>query len=84
MDNQLWIFDARGNHRVLVEDFEGRKLNGPNDLWVAPDGGIYFTDPLYKRPYWERALEMQQEGEYVYYLDPERKNLRRVATDLNP
>ena len=83
MDNELWQIDMQGNHIVLVADFEGKKLNGPNDLWVHPaTDGIYFTDPLYKRNYWTRNPEMQQDGEHVYYLSPDRKSLTRVATDL--
>ena len=83
MDNELWQIDMQGNHIVLVADFEGKKLNGPNDLWVHPaTGGIYFTDPLYKRDYWTRDPEMQQDGQHVYYLSPDRKSLIRVATDL--
>lgn len=30
---------------VLVDRFEGRRLNSPNDLPVARDGSIWFTDP---------------------------------------
>ena len=82
MDNEIWKIDANGNHVVLVSDFEGKKLNGPNDLWVHPNGGIYFTDPLYKRDYWKRNPEMQQDGEYVYYLSPDHKKLIRVDTDI--
>ena len=82
MDNQLWSIDANGQHTVLVNDYKGKRLNGPNDLWVAPDGGIFFTDPLYKRPYWERDPEMEQDGEHVYYLSPNRKTLIRVDENL--
>lgn len=82
MDNEIWLFDMKGGHTVLVTDFAGKKLNGPNDLWVHPDGGIYFTDPLYKRDYWTRDPEMQQDGEHVYYLSPDKKDVVRVATDL--
>jgi gluconolactonase len=82
MDNEIWEFDMKGNHRVLVADFDGKKLNGPNDLWVHPDGGIYFTDPLYKRDYWTRNPEMQQDGEHVCYLSPDYKKLIKVADDL--
>jgi gluconolactonase len=66
---------------VLVEDFQGKLLNGPNDLWVRPDNGVYFTDPLYKRPYWTRG-PMEQDGQHVYFLSPDRKTLKRVAADL--
>ena len=82
MDNELWSIDMNGNHTVLAGRFENKLLNGPNDLWIHPDGGIYFTDPLYKRPYWTRNPEMQQDGEHVYYLKPDRKTLIRVAADL--
>ncbi len=82
MDNEIWSIGMDGSHTVLVTDFDGKKLNGPNDLWVHPKGGIYFTDPLYKRNYWTRDPKMQQPGEYVYYLSPDRKTVVKVATDL--
>ena len=82
MDNEIWKIDMKGNHVVLVTDFEGKKLNGPNDLWIRPDGGIYFTDPLYKRNYWTRDPEMQQTGQHVYYLSPDAKIPIQVAVDL--
>ena len=41
-------------------------MNGPNDLWVAPDGSIFFTDPFYKRSWWNHS-EMPQEKQCVYY-----------------
>jgi gluconolactonase len=81
-DNQIWSIDTQGNHSVLVHDFEGKLLNGPNDLWIHPDGGIYFTDPIYERPYWTRSPAMQLDGQHVYYLSPDRKTLVRVVTDM--
>ncbi len=81
-NNELWKIDPKGNVTILVKDYKGKKLNGPNDLWRDPKGGIYFTDPLYKRDYWTRDPAMQQEGEHVYYLSPDGKTLTPVATDL--
>ncbi|MCE7069631.1 SMP-30/gluconolactonase/LRE family protein [Dyadobacter sp. CY327] len=81
-DNQVWSFDKNGKPTVLVKDFEGKLLNGPNDLWIDPQGGIYLTDPLYKRDYWKRDPKMQQDGEHVYYLDPKGKNLIRVDGNI--
>jgi len=79
--NQLWCIDLKGKPTVVVKDFEGKLLNGPNDLWVAPDGGVYFTDPFYKRPYWNRGpQEISVQG--VYYLAPDHKRLTRVVDDL--
>jgi len=82
LNNELWLIDMQGKVTVLVKDYKGKKLNGPNDLWIAPNDGIYFTDPLYKRSYWTRDPAMQQDGQHVYYLTPDRKNLIRVTTDL--
>jgi gluconolactonase len=81
-ENQLWSIALDGSVTVLVKDFEGKLLNGPNDLWVRPDGGIYFTDPLYKRRYWKRDPAMQQNGEHVYFIPPDRKTVKPVAMDF--
>ncbi len=79
--NQLWKIDSNKKVTVLVKDFKGKKFNGPNDLWVDPDGGIYFTDPYYKRSYWTNpAKELEKQD--VYYLSPNGTDLRVVATNL--
>lgn len=77
--NELWQIDNNKKVTVLVSDYEGKKLNGPNDLWIDPNGGVYFTDPFYKREYWTRT-EKEIEEERVYYLSPDRKTLRQVMT----
>jgi len=81
LNNELWLIDRDGKVTVLVKDYRGKKLNGPNDLWAHPNGGIYFTDPYYRRPYWTRG-PMEQDGQHVYYLSPDRKKLIRVTDDL--
>jgi sialate O-acetylesterase len=79
--NELWSIDPAGKVTVVVKDYKGKLLNGPNDIWIRPDGGMYLTDPYYKRDYWKRGPK-EQDCEAVYYLDPEHKNLTRVADDL--
>ena len=79
--NQLWCIDPSGKVTVVVKDYGGKLLGGPNDIWIAPDGGIYFTDPFYKRPYWNRGPQ-EQDAQCVYYLTADRKDLIRVADDL--
>ena len=81
-ENQLWSIAPDKTVTRLVMNFDGKLLNGPNDLWIRPDGGLYFTDPLYKRDYWKRDPAMQQDGQHVYFLTPNQKIVRRVATDL--
>src|SRR5688572_25940867 len=79
--NELWSIDVKTKaHTVLLKDYQGKLFNGPNDLWVRPDGGIYFSDPFYKRNYWNRGpSEMKQ---CVYFMSGDRKTVTRVAEDL--
>jgi gluconolactonase len=79
--NALWKITPSGTVEKVVTNFEGQLLNGPNDLWIRPDGGIYFTDPLYPRPYWKRDPAAQN-PRGVYFLSPDRKHLSRVAEDF--
>jgi gluconolactonase len=79
--NQLWSIDPSGKVTVLIKDYGGKLLNGPNDVWERPDGGLYITDPYYKRSYWKRG-PAEQDGQHVYFLSPDRGKLSRVADDL--
>src|SRR5262249_3848891 len=56
--NELWSISPDKKVTVLISDFGGKLLNGPNDLWIRPDGNLYFTDPLYARDYWKRDRKM--------------------------
>lgn len=67
--NQLWKIGRNGEITVLLKDLDGKYFNGPNDLWISPRGLIYFTDPLYRRKYWEGDRE-HIAGEKVYVLSP--------------
>jgi gluconolactonase len=78
--NEIWCISPKGKITILVKDHEGKKLNGPNDLWAHPDGGIYFTDPYYQRPYWQRQAP-EIKGEKVYYLPKGKKE--PVVADEN-
>lgn len=79
--NEIWKIDKNKNITVLVNNFEGKRLNGPNDIWVDPKGGIYFTDPFYKRDYWTHTTK-EIEKECVYYLSPDKSKITNVADDL--
>lgn len=79
--NEIWKIDQNKKITVLVNDFEGKRLNGPNDLWVDSKGGIYFTDPFYKRDYWTHTSK-EIEKECVYYLSPDKSKIINVANDL--
>ena len=79
--NELWRINSNGIVDTLITNFEGKKLNGPNDIWVDLQGGIYVTDPYYQRPYWERTTA-EIEEKNVYYISPDLKKITVAATDL--
>lgn len=74
---QLVSIDPQGEVTVLAKSYANKKLNSPNDLWIDPKGGIYFTDPRYGK-----RDNLEQDGEHVYYLLPDRKKLIRMIGDL--
>jgi gluconolactonase len=80
-NNELWSIAKDGKSRVLWKENGGKRLNGPNDVWVHPSGSLYFTDPFYARPWWSHK-ERPQDGEHVYRLSADHKRLTRVTHDL--
>ena len=85
--NELWSITPDGKHTVLISPagFEGKPLDGPNDVWVRPDGGMYVTDPFYARKWWDPAVPRpSQSVRAVLYLDPAHKTLTRVADFTMP
>jgi gluconolactonase len=81
--SQLWSISPDKQVTVLVKDYNGKFLNGPNDVWIRPDGGMYITDPFYKRPWWQqRGSKKEQDSEGVYFLSRDHKTLTRVIDDF--
>jgi gluconolactonase len=96
MYGELWKIRPDGSHEVLVDNYKGHKLNGPNDVWINPvTGGIYITDPMFPRGYWldSDPRKVNNPGwppvwsdqgpgiaGHVYYLAPRSKKLVRVTT----
>ncbi len=75
---KLVSIDPNGNVTVLADKYQEKPFNSLNDLWLDPKGGVYFTDPNYGR----NRDSMQQDGEHVYYLTPDRKKVIRVINDM--
>lgn len=94
MHGELWKIHPDGSHEVLVNNYNGKLLNGPNDVWINPvTGGMYITDPMFPRPYWDSNDPRKQgwepthseqaptgKGGHVYYLAPGSHTLVRVTT----
>ena len=79
--NQLAYFDENKKLVVIHENFGGKHLNAPNDLWIAPNGDIYFSDPYYHRKWWAEGHSEIQDVRGVYHLTPVGK-ITRVIDDF--
>lgn len=82
--NELWRIDSEKRITVVARNFNGKLLNGPNDVWPLANGGAYITDPFYKRDYWKRGAS-EQPCEAVYYLAPNHQpddEMKLVEADM--
>jgi gluconolactonase len=59
--------------KVIADAYEGKPIDGPNDIITDAKGGIYFTDPQFTM-----EAEKFQPGRAVYYISPEGKLTRIV------
>ncbi|MEO1223884.1 MAG: SMP-30/gluconolactonase/LRE family protein [Pseudomonadota bacterium] len=73
-----------GELTVLADRYEGKRLNSPNDVVVASDGAIWFTDPTYgiDTDYEGFKSEPEIDGCYVYRIEPDTGALAIVADDF--
>lgn len=76
---RLSILESDGKLRTLVDRFEGKALNSPNDVVVAKDGAVYFTDPDYGL----RGQPRELDGCWVFRFDPKSKELKVLAKDFD-
>ncbi len=77
---RLVRYNADGTTDVLVEHYEGKRLNSPNDLAFDAEGRIWFTDPRYG----EIFNDMELGHESVFRLDPQSDNtweINRITYD---
>lgn len=79
--NQFWSISPDKKITILLDKYKGQRLNGPNDLWIDKKGGIFFTDPYYQRPYWDRK-KPELSDERVYYLPRGKKEAMVVDSNL--
>jgi sugar lactone lactonase YvrE len=75
-NGRITTINAKGEVAVVADKYDGKRFNQPNDLWIDPKGGIYFSDPIYGR------ADNAQAGEHVYYISPDRKKVTRVIDDM--
>lgn len=81
-NGEIWKINKNKDIQVLSQGFEGKRLNGPNDLWIDKFGGIYFTDPLYERDYWKNfKVEIPEKN--LYYRNQD-GTITKLETLIQP
>lgn len=81
-EGEIWKISKDKSVEILSKGFEGKRLNGPNDLWLDDFGGIYFTDPLYERDYWEN-FKVEIPEKKLYYRNKNGK-ISKIETFVQP
>ena len=66
-NRRVSIADIGGVEETFADNYEGKKLNSPNDVVVHSSGAVYFTDP----PYGIKPEQMEQPCAGVYRVDPD-------------
>ena len=73
-----------GSISTIASEFEGKRLNSPNDIVCKTDGSIWFTDPPFGLlGYYEGQLRKQELPTNVYRWDPETKKIEAVIDDID-
>lgn len=80
-DRRLSVLTEQGGKRTLVDNYQGKRLNSPNDAVFKSNGDIYFTDPPYGLP--SRADDPHRELDFcgVFRLSPS-GNLTLLTKEL--
>ncbi|UOE39058.1 SMP-30/gluconolactonase/LRE family protein [Chryseobacterium oryzae] len=79
---EIWKIGKDKSVEILSKGFEGKRLNGPNDLWIDELGGMYFTDPLYNREYWT-DFKVEIPEKHLYYRNKNGK-ISRLEKFVQP
>jgi len=74
-----------GRVTTIADRHAGGRLNSPNDVVVARDGAVWFTDPPYGilSDFEGKKAPSEQKGNYVYRADPASGSLAVVADDIS-
>jgi len=79
------VLEKDGTLRTVVDAFEGKKFNSPNDVVVKSDGSLYFTDPDYglkTNPTTKQKEGREQAGNFVYRHDPKTGQTTALVRDF--
>lgn len=78
--------DGDGRPEPIITHYDGKRLNSPNDVTVAADGALWFTDPIFGilMPNQGSIVDPDLDHRSVYRFDPRDGSLRRMADFEQP
>lgn len=78
------VEDTDGSTRILIDRYQGHRLNSPNDIVVRSDGTVWFSDPTYgiTVPGEGHTGEPEYGDRFVFCFDPRSDTLRAVVSDI--
>ena len=79
------VLEKDGTLKTLIDSFDGKRLNSPNDVVVRTDRTIWFTDPEYglkTNPTTKKKEDKQQPGNFVFRHDPKTGKTTAVVKDF--
>ncbi len=81
----IYKTDHNLKSEILIDNYDGKKFNSPNDLCIKSDGTIFFTDPPYGIISDYEGFPGKQEygGSYVFSYNPKNQNLNVIINDLD-
>ena len=77
-------YEHSGEVTVVADRFQGKRLNSPNDIVVHPDGGIWFTDPIFGiRGNYEGFQAESELDMAVYRVDGKTLQIEKVTGEVD-
>jgi gluconolactonase len=81
----VFRIEKDGSRTLLMDRWEGKKLNSPNDIIVSKDGAIWFTDPvggLFNVGMVAEDLQRYNDKQPVYRISPDGKQIVLMIDDI--
>jgi len=81
-DRRVSVLTPNGGQRTLADNYQGKRLNSPNDGTLKSNGDIYFTDPPYGLPQRENDPRRELDHFGVYRISKKSGELTLMTTEL--
>lgn len=74
-----------GSTTIVADNYDGKRLNSPNDVVVKSDGSVWFTDPTYGilSDYEGNKAKPEQDHCHVFHVSPDTGEVRIVVDNLS-